>query len=39
MANRDFNINDYLDKTKSKILFDYGWNDCEMMLKKKLVIE
>lgn len=38
MAKRDFNINDYLylDKTKSKILFDYGWSDCEMMLKKEV---
>jgi hypothetical protein len=38
MANRNFNYKDYLylDKKESKRLFDYGWNDCEMMLKNKI---
>lgn len=38
MANRNFNYKDYLylNKKESKRLFDYGWNDCEMMLKNKI---
>jgi len=38
MANRNFNYKDYLylDKKESKRLFDYGWSDCEMMLKKEI---
>jgi hypothetical protein len=38
MANRNFNYKDYLylDKKESKRLFDYGWSDCEMMLKNKI---
>ena len=40
MANRTFNFNDYLylDKAVSKKLFDYGWNDCEQMIKKRDLI-
>lgn len=38
MAKRNFNYKDYLylDKKESKRLFDYGWNDCEMILKNKI---
>lgn len=39
MANRVFDLNDYLylDKPKSLKLFNYGWNDCEKLFNKKMI--